>query len=339
MKSKIHILPACHGDAFILDLWRGEEHGIIVVDSGPHIARREILKNFYNYDTINLMVITHFDDDHIAGIKRYAQEVCVQGKVWNVCEMWVNNSKAYPVEIDTDQSLKQATTLADALSLISQRYPDFVWEPYISEGHALHLGFADIEVVSPPLDYEKYMIERLKKEANLSEDVETETTDPLTIPLADLAKNPDHEPNLEDYDELANATSIAFIVKNDDFSMLMLGDSYPQNIERYMRKTYSDQKKLKVKYVKVSHHGSLINSSTTLYDIIDCNNFIISTNGKTYGHPDREAIAKIVCHPHRSKDKIHIYLNYPEDTYKRFLNEGEEETYNFEVHYGIPELS
>lgn len=339
MNSIIHILPALHGDAFILDLRKGENHGVVVVDSGPYIAGRKIFKNFYDYDKIDLMVISHFDDDHIAGIKKYAQEVSIGDKDWNVQQMWVNNSKDYPIELDTDQSLQQATTLADALEKINTRYPNFIWKPYISEGHTLDLGFTNIEVVSPPIEFEKYMIKRIKEQENLSEEESENQDDPLKISLDDLAKRPDHEPNLDDYDELANATSIAFVLRSDGLSILMLGDCYPGNVETYLRKKYSEQEKLKVDFVKISHHGSLINSSTSLYDIIECNNFIISTNGKKYGHPDREAIAKIVCHPHRSKEIINIYLNYTEDSYAPFLNDGEEKKYNFKVHYGINKLS
>ncbi len=338
MKSIIHILPAIHGDAFILDLWDGNNHGVVVVDSGPHIAGRKIFKNFYNFEKIDLMVISHFDDDHIAGIKKYTQEVCIGEKDWNVLQMWVNNSKHYPVELDTYQSLHQATTLADALENINKRYPDFVWKPYISEGHTIDLGFANIEVVSPPAEYEKYMIKRLKEQENLSEDDNEYHVAPLDIPLDELAKMPDHKPNLDDYDELANATSIAFVLKSKELSILMLGDSYAHNVETYLRNNYSEQKKLKVDYVKVAHHGSLVNSSMSLYDIIDCSNFIVSTNGKKYGHPDREAIAKIVCHPHRSKEMINIYLNYPKDSYAPFLNDGEESKYKFKLHYSINKL-
>ena len=337
MKSTIKILPALHGDAFILDLYKGDSHGIVIVDSGPSIAGRKILKEFYNYDKIDLMVISHFDDDHIAGIKRYAQEVCIKSKDWNVSHMWVNNSKDYPVELDTDLSLDQATTLADAFESINQRYPDFVWKPYISEGHTQDFGFADIEVVSPPLGYEKYMIKRIKEKVELADD-ELEADDDLKVSLEDLAKRPAHEPDLGKYDELANATSIAFILRSDELSILMLGDSYPQNVEQYLRQNHSETNKLTVDYVKVSHHGSLVNSSTSLYDIIDCHNFIISTNGKKYGHPDREAIAKIVCHPHRDEDFINIYLNYPKECYKQIINDGEEDRYKFKIHFEITTL-
>ena len=58
---------------------------------------------------------------------------------------------------------------------------------------------------------------------------------------------------------------------------------------------YSKQNKLKVDIVKVSHHGSKDNTSNELLELIECNKFLISTDGKQHGHPDKEALARIIC--------------------------------------------
>ena len=67
------------------------------------------------------------------------------------------------------------------------------------------------------------------------------------------------------------------IVRCDGLSALMLGDAFPNEIEAYLRgKGYSEENKLAVDFVKVSHHGSRNNISNTLLDIIDCVNYLIS---------------------------------------------------------------
>lgn len=48
-------------------------------------------------------------------------------------------------------------------------------------------------------------------------------------------------------------------------------------------------------------------------DIIQCDKFIISTNGGngSSNHPDRTTIAHILCHTKRDMDtKVHLYFNY-----------------------------
>ena len=90
--------------------------------------------------------------------------------------------------------------------------------------------------------------------------------------------------------------------------------------------------------MKVSHHGSRNNISNDLLDLIECQNYIFSTNGGkgVACHPDRETIANIVCHPKRDKTKvIRLVFNYGlariERCGTRFINENEPQKYNFEI--------
>ena len=105
-------------------------------------------------------------------------------------------------------------------------------------------------------------------------------------------------------------------------------------------KGYSKEKKLHVDFAKVAHHGSRANISNELLDMIDCTNYLLSTNGgqgRSY-HPTREALANIICHPGRDRnEKVHLHFNYTlrsiadKNGFKLF-NEGEECNYNFEIH-------
>ena len=98
--------------------------------------------------------------------------------------------------------------------------------------------------------------------------------------------------------------------------------------------------RLKVDFVKVAHHGSLNNISCELLDLIDCNNYIIPTNGGGTGvkHPDRIAMSKILCHKNRDRSvPVHLHFNYTLKTFAKrkelfLFNEGEKEEYNFEIH-------
>ena len=73
MQSTIHFLPAEYGDAFILYCYKGDNEGDIVVDGGPDCWRSYnfISKQFDSIPHIDLMVLTHHDDDHIGGILRF----------------------------------------------------------------------------------------------------------------------------------------------------------------------------------------------------------------------------------------------------------------------------
>lgn len=345
MNSSIRMLKARHGDAFILDLWKGENHGCIVVDGGPSICGNAVVKELLRLEHIDLMILTHFDDDHIGGILKYVQFACEDSTSWKVDELWVNNSKDYPISINSKLSYSQALRLSDALEKIAVVNKSLLWKPYICEGMVKEYPFAKITVLSPPIVYQNAVIQKFEKERIPLGYGEEAKKDTLSIPLDCLVSYYLPEPNLDKPSDLANAASLAFLIESDDFSILMLGDSFPNNVERYLRSLgYSKENKLVVDYVKVSHHGSVHNSSGSLYDIIACDNYLISTDsGRGYHHPDREAIATIVCHKLRNFDrKVHIFLNYPDNKYLNgnniFVNQGEEEKFNFEVHYNTENL-
>ena len=66
--------------------------------------------------------------------------------------------------------------------------------------------------------------------------------------------------------------------------------------------------------MKVSHHGSngnigSLESKSGLLNLIEAENYLISTNGKRYAHPDKETIAKILMKD-KTTHKTIIY-NYP----------------------------
>lgn len=350
-KSTIQILKANHGDAFIIDCYKGENHGVIVVDGGPSNMGGTLVQKFLRLGNIDLMVLTHFDDDHIGGIKKYVELWKEHPEQFPVREMWVNNSEMYPIGWNKQLSDKQGISLANVLEQISQVQPALAWRRYIYEGYiAQNIGFADIEVIGPSFDYLKREIEVLngirkqedKKDNKLSSRTDrriAQKKKDLLEPLEDLAQRPNAEPDLDQKEERANAVSISFILRCEGLSVMMLGDSYPDNIYRYLteQKKCTPEHPIEVDYVKVAHHGSKNNSSCDLYDLIKCNNYIISTYGYRFYHPDREAIAKIVCRPRRdSSQKIHIYLNYPKRYYEgdnAFIKPGEEEAYNFKLHY------
>jgi len=51
--------------------------------------------------------------------------------------------------------------------------------------------------------------------------------------------------------------------------------------------------------------------SQELLEIINCNNYIISTNGKKHAFPHKESLARIIVNPDRNKEiSINFYFNY-----------------------------
>jgi len=136
--------------------------------------------------------------------------------------------------------------------------------------------------------------------------------------------------NYHENGTLANKSSIAFLFKYLDKKVLLMGDAFPSVVEKNIRKLgYDENNKLILEAVKVSHHGSKNGMSPDLLNIIDCNKFIISTNGSN-GLPSKECLARIVAH---KKEKVFLFFNYKNENTENIFFGFEYEEYNFEVIY------
>ena len=363
--SRIHFLPVRYGDSFVIECDKGEHHGVVVVDGGPSGGGGVLSAKLDEVGTPDLLVLTHYDDDHINGLFSYMKSCWMSGAL-PAREIWANcagNVKKKDEEIkiiipvekprpgfpDVARSIPQAVKFSRLLDAASQS-DEVEWREDIVEGFDKKLPFADIEVVSPTEEVrEKALNEMDVAAVNVDWEVPVQKrmggmeermvmNFDLDTPLEILARNTPKAPDTRVAAQLANASSIAFILRCDGLSVLMLGDCYPHNVEDYLRKKgYSEDNPLRVDYVKVAHHGSKHNTSNELLDIIQCNRFILSTNGEKFKHPDRESVAHILCHPKRDRNEtVHLYFNCSLDVIERngepFIIPGEQEEWNFEIH-------
>ncbi len=343
--SKIHFLQVKYGDAFVIECSKNGNLGVVVVDGGPTGCGYVLQNKLKEIGPPDLLVLTHYDDDHIGGIQQHVNH-CRDEQTIPAKEVWANCAGYVEMASDKTTSAKQGVKLSEILNEIAEN-SQMKWRDDVSEGLNTDYPFASIEVLSPTKDILGKAINKQEDEGKQFLKASKKNIEDLKKPLEELATHIPDEPNLKKDDELANAASIAFVLICDGLRILMLGDSYPQNVERYMRevKGYSEAHPLEVDYVKVSHHGSRNNTSNSLLDIIKCNNYLISTNGgkNRTNHPDRTAIAHILCHPQRKiEETIHLYFNHKMDLITTngapFLNEGEDKNWNFVIHENVTEL-
>lgn len=235
--------------------------------------------------------------------------------------------------------------MADVLWEISQT-SQLDWENYrLNRFVDETISFADIEVINPRIDIFEHFITNYKEEygcGNIEENLsyKKDKESDINIDMHELANRPKVPGNMDKPSELINMVSLSMLICCDAFSLLALGDSFPQEIYKSLvERGYSKMNKLRVDYVKMPHHGSAENISNELLDIIDCDNYIITTDGsKGYKHPHREAVANVLCHPERDYDRVvHLYFNYPLETIEKnreetLFNAKLDNNLNFECH-------
>ncbi|MCX8532163.1 ComEC/Rec2 family competence protein [Chryseobacterium luquanense] len=347
LKTQLLVLPAHHGDSLIIktfDKYKNEFN--IVIDGGTAKTFDETLKKeLRKIPLINILVLSHIDSDHIAGLIKFLKNFHFNPN--QVGEYWFNSKNIKLISYSENISFSQAIDFEQLLiekGEIKEKLQNNVvvgYKPTLPDG-------IEIEIISPSQEIIDHLY---KKWDDLSDEFSKKITD-INISslktsqidrgsLLQLAKF-DDKPEKSITSDIVNSSSIAFIFKTFDMSVLFLSDSHPTFVESVLRsKGYSEANKLNVDFVKVSHHGSKNNTTTSLLDIIDCDKFIISTNGGNawHTHPDRETIARILYHTERQKlDKPplrKIYLNYSKELISRnagiFVNDEDLKEGNWQL--------
>jgi beta-lactamase superfamily II metal-dependent hydrolase len=107
---------------------------------------------------------------------------------------------------------------------------------------------------------------------------------------------------------VTNGSSISIIAKVGDTRLLFLGDSWAEDIEVALRALPDTTFPMIFDVIKISHHGSLHNTSSALLKLIDAPVFLVSSNGDRHSHPDLEVLKAIVDRP--SNFQRNLYFNY-----------------------------
>lgn len=107
---------------------------------------------------------------------------------------------------------------------------------------------------------------------------------------------------------ITNGSSIATIVELDGARLLMLADAWAKDVAEYLTELKLKGCSMLFDAIKISHHGSLHNTSPQLLKIIDAPKYFISSNGNGHDHPDMEVITAILD---READFARtLYFNY-----------------------------
>ncbi|MDE1480273.1 MBL fold metallo-hydrolase [Xenorhabdus bovienii] len=114
----------------------------------------------------------------------------------------------------------------------------------------------------------------------------------------------------DDDDSPTNRSSFSFLIESDGKRILYLGDCHSEVVTSWLDQ--QELEKIKVDVVKISHHGSQNNTSLELLRLIECNKYLISTNGKSHGHPNLETLARIALV--NADFETEIFLNYELET-------------------------
>jgi len=130
---------------------------------------------------------------------------------------------------------------------------------------------------------------------------------------------------------VTNGSSISFVIEKDNKKLLFLADSHPSVILEGLKIHYSDEEfPIEFDIIKLSHHGSITNTSRELLEVIDSKNYLISSDGSKFGHPDIETIARIINR--KSAFTRNLHFNYPPKFIDEINDASLKDKYLFEIY-------
>lgn len=315
VQVQVEVLKAYYGDSIFLTICHEDINYIIVIDGGTprtycHSGRygrsvdgplKNKLAQLKKEDkAIDLLIITHVDDDHIGGVLAWFKDQ--MPTIDFVKHVWMNDDVEINVGKGLDNTSAQAASLKKLLGEIN-----IPLENHIVKGREFAFEWGRMVTLAPTIAHHNKVSKDIGKELN---NAVNERYDENIKSLID-----------ESYDcgkcTPENDASMAFLLQtNEGENILMLGDADIDMVIDSLKHVEGITLPLKCSWVKLSHHGSKNNFKPELLDIIDADNFIVSTNGMNFGHPDKEVIAYIVA-----KTKARMWFNYPERAEKLFTEQ------------------
>jgi beta-lactamase superfamily II metal-dependent hydrolase len=322
---RIEMLPAAHGDSLLITYGEPGALHHVLIDGGPLFAYRN--RKFVERPTLSrrirqlideggsleLMVITHVDADHIESPVKLLGNKPPDLKI---ADVWFNGWR----HLKPHQEDKLGPLQGEMLSALIQQ-KELPWNSAygggavaIKPGQALPFitlpGGLQLTLLSPTVSNLVDLSREWAKVLN-EEGLDPDSPDAALERLKKSRLKPDdllgdHELNVEALaarpftgdDGLPNGSSIAFLAQYEGKRCLFGGDAHAPVLQNAVEQLLQEQEtgRLQLDAFKIPHHGSKNNISADLLNLLKCKRYLVSTNGAIFHHPDQEAMARIIAH-------------------------------------------
>jgi beta-lactamase superfamily II metal-dependent hydrolase len=337
-KFNVTMFPAREGDCLLLEYGHHAETRRILIDGGRSATYKQLREYLAELPEdereFELLVVSHIDRDHIEGALAFMRDPDCPVTFKDV---WFNGYRHLE---DAGVEPMGANQGEELLAWLKQQATK--WNAAFGGGtivcrddRALPVieleGGMTLTVVSPSpeklaalkIAWEK---ECEKLDITPGDGYEIEAHGYEAMGLADvnsLAATdfvPDTAP--------ANGSSIAIVAEFMGKRFLLAADAHPEILEKNIKRMAGDTK-LKLDAFKVSHHGSEHNVSQSLLKSVDCDTYLISTNGNYFSHPSAIAISRIIKHGKAKR----ICFNYLSEFTKPWGKPATMNQWGYQAHY------
>jgi glyoxylase-like metal-dependent hydrolase (beta-lactamase superfamily II) len=340
----LEALRAKFGDSLLLHSGTAKRPQLTVIDGGPPGVyndalrpRLEAIRAERGLDArtpldVELMMVSHIDDDHVAGMLELARKLndrreSGQPLPWKIRRFWHNS---FDDILDNDDlqvggsgsamntaSLDEFLKPEGSLILASVKQGRELRKLLDALGLGGNAPFKGLVLCSGPAkavtvgDLKMTVVGPRKTELTaLQAKWNTEIA-----PLLKKEKNKGRLAEIAAYvdDSVHNLSSIVVLVESQGKRILLTGDGRGDHTLDGLKAAKLLKKgKLAVDVLKVPHHGSSRNVEKGYFETIVAKHYVVSADGK-HDNPDLETLEMISAA--RPDDGFTIYLTYPLDKF------------------------
>ncbi|HEX2162349.1 MAG TPA: hypothetical protein VHM02_00215, partial [Thermoanaerobaculia bacterium] len=317
MTFRLEALRAEAGDCLLLHWGDAEEERLIVVDGGPseesyrRLRRRlDALRRERGFADageplpIELLMVSHIDDDHIDGILRLCRQLLDEGndRSYEIATLWHNafddliGNRADDLRTAARGAVAAASAGGDSFAQDLVRHDTALVVASVDQGRALRddaarLGF-------PPRLLVAQADERPR---NFGAGLELRLVGPLKAQVEALhaeweerLRALDRQGRLGDAEaaaftdrSAANLASLVVLAERDGRTMLLTGDARADFLVESLegQGLLDADGRLHVDLFKLPHHGSSRNVDRSTFRQITADHYVVSGDGK-HGNPD-----------------------------------------------------
>lgn len=376
----LEALRAEAGDCLLLHYGNPEEPRVIVIDGGPSKAvykrlkgRLDVLRKAGGFTNnqeplpIELLMVSHIDDDHIDGILHLTRQLIEEGneKSFKIKTMWHNSFD----DVIGNHAQDLQTAARDGVETASHgdgffdqdlvRHDTALVIASVNQGRELRNN-AKMLGLNPPL----LVAKSNENPRNFGGGMSLQVVGPLKAQVEAL--HMEWEEHLEKLDRegkldqtaaasftdksAANLASIVVLAEAGGKTMLLTGDARADFLLDSVRAQHllDENERLQVDLFKLPHHGSNHNVELSTFRQITADHYVVSADGK-HGNPDVETFQMLfdgrsdagligrsftIHLTYKPKDfKAHKGRNYPIDDLEAVLEQARQNGHVFTVNH------
>lgn len=333
----LHVVQAEFGDCFILEYKSGNQSTTILIDGGPYQTFKNHLKptlqKLLSNGKIDLMVLSHIDNDHIIGLLDLFDEIKSQtqnGKkgLIKVGKLWHNSfNDLFELDMEPKKFFNSFFLSQNSIARKEQGKKEKIIASIImrgfQQGSDLTQLAKSLKISINPEFNKLVLVEDPLKSINL-DNIKLHILGPTKENLEKLRikwkkwlnkKKVTQITQLEILQildkSIPNLASIMFLTEIKNRKILFTGDGIGQDIIQTLSKNemMDENGKFHVDVLKVPHHGSDRNTSLEFFNTVYADYYIISANGRD-DNPSLDTLRWIItCDTHSKNPKKIVFTN------------------------------